>query len=79
MTDVTTTCVEVIFRVIGSGLCSPEKDRPALDYTKLDDQPTNQPQLFVKLLSSDIIEIALRGHDVMRSRPRRGSDKQTSN
>ena len=26
MTNVTTTCVEVIFRVIGSGLCSPEKD-----------------------------------------------------
>ena len=26
MTGVLTTCVEVIFRVIGSGLCSPEKD-----------------------------------------------------
>ena len=26
VTDVTTICVEVIFRVIGSGLCSPAKD-----------------------------------------------------
>ena len=26
MTDVSTTCMEVIFRVIGSGLCSPEKN-----------------------------------------------------
>ena len=27
MTDLSTACVEVIFRVIGSGLCGPEKDR----------------------------------------------------
>ena len=26
LTDVPTTCVEVIFRVIGSSLCRPERD-----------------------------------------------------